>query len=91
MPEYILYDSNGKKHTLLHMIDVRTALATGLYSAERPLPDKKKVGRPSIVEKPQFNKVEIETNRTPDEKIRDKVKTKSDIEKMEEKAKGKKS
>ena len=101
MPEYILYDLDGRKHICVHMIDVRTALATGLYSAERPEPkrpesersepDKKKPGRPKTVKEPEFNAVEIETRRTPEEKMRDKVKVKSDIEKMEEKTRRKKS
>ena len=103
MPEYILYDMDGKKHTLIHMVDVRTALDTGLYSAERPKPvtelysaekpelDKKKPGRPKTVKESQSNAVEIETKKTPEEKMRDKVKIKSDIEKMEEKVKEKKS
>jgi len=92
MPEYILYDLEGRKHIYLHMIDVRTALATGLYTAERPelKRDKKISAESKPTSKTKFNITDIETKKTSTEKMWDEVKTKSDIEKMEEKTKEKK-
>jgi len=86
MPEYILYDTSGMKHVYNHMIDVRTALATGAYFAERPT--KKKKVKP--VKESQFDPDKIETKMTPAEKMKAEVKTKTEIDKMEEKAKEKK-
>ena len=95
MPEYILYDKDGKKYTYFHMIDVRSALETGLYSAERPEksePEKKKAPPKSkSTGKSKFDIQEVETEKTPIEKIRDDVHIKTDIEKMEENVKEKKS
>jgi len=96
MPEYILYDKDGKKHTYFHMIDVRNALETGLYSAERPEksePAKKQktAAQSKPAGKSKFNITEVEVEKTSMEKIRDEVHTKTDIDKMEEKVKEKKS
>jgi len=91
MPEYILYGLDGRKHTYLHLIDVRTALSTGFYTAERPEPKKKKKPVSSGSTKPKFNISEIETKKTPAEKLQHDVKVKSDVEKMEENIKEKKS
>ena len=86
MPEYILYDKKGKKHILNHMIDVRTAMATGLYSAERP--EQKIQPKPK---KAKFSDIkEVKTEKTPMEKMKEEVKTKTEIDKMEEIAKEKK-
>lgn len=89
MPEYILYDKEGKKRILAHMIDVRTALDTGLYSAERPEPKEKESVTVKLKKsnKSKFNIAEVETEKTPAEEMQDKVKTKSDINKMEDKIK----
>ena len=96
MPEYILYDKDGKKHTYFHMVDVRSALETGLYSAERPEkfePERKKktASKSKSTGKSKFNITEVEVEKTQIEKIRDEVHTKTDIDKIEEKVKEKKS
>lgn len=91
MPEYILYDLDGRKHTYLHLVDVRTALDTGLYFAEKPEVKKRKTSAPSKPEKkPSSFPSKIETKKTPAEKLRDDVHTKTDVEKMAETIKEKK-
>ena len=96
MPEYILYDKDGKKHTFFHMVDVRSVLETGLYSAERPERSESEKGKKTASQsrstcKSKFNITEVEVEKTQIEKIRDEVHTKTDIDKIEEKVKEKKS
>ena len=88
MPEYILYDKQGEKHIFNHMIDVRTAMETGLYSAERP--EKKKRSKPKASKPQASNITAVKTEKTPMEKMKEEVKTKTDIDKMEEKVKERK-
>lgn len=74
MPEYILYDKKtGKAHSYYHMVDVKDALGTGLFSAEKPTKVKK-----------QAEPKPIETKKTEIEEIKEKVKVKTPINKMEE-------
>ena len=89
MPEYILYDLDGGKHLFFHMIDVRTALDTGLYTAERPEKKQTYVKKSKPEKESQFNSSIIEINKTPKEKLLDSVETKSDIDKIEDEIKSK--
>lgn len=91
MSEYILYDLEGQKHIYLHRIDVRTALATGLYTAERPEPKIKKKTAPSSPTKSKFNISDIDTEKMSAKGLQDDAKIKPDIEKMEKNIKEKKS
>lgn len=88
MPEYILYDKDGVAHSYYHMVDVKDALGTGLFSAEKPTKRKKKT---VIDEEKPINKMpKIETKKSEMEEIKDKVKTKTPIDDMEKKIKEKK-
>ena len=81
MPEYVLFDKEGKKHTYFHLVDVRTALATKEYFTEKP--ERKPPGRPKKVEanEPETDKKDWKS---------DKVKTKTIVDKMEDSIKDKK-